>query len=64
VTFFLRTIPQQHASIKTLFEAIGQQDAEDAIKIATSTPQAKRYKKSKEPAASAEEPQVSLLHYT
>jgi len=48
VTFFIRTIPQQHAAIKTLFDAIGQQEAEDAVKMVAlqSTPQAKRFKKS------------------
>jgi len=63
VTFFLRTIPQQHAAIKTLFEAIGQQEAEDAVKMVSlqSTPQAKRFKKATaKDQANVEKAQVAI----
>lgn len=65
MTFFIRTIPQQHAAIKTLFDAIGQQEAEDAVKMvaAQSTPQTKRFKKVTKGPLEVEEAQVAILKY-
>jgi len=60
VSFFLRTLPQQHATIKTLFDTLGQQEADDAIKVA-GTPQAKRFRKARQEAEKKEEePQVRV----